>query len=162
MIPINAAHVSVPGAIVRSLITQYGDVTLPMIEAYDATFMGQNVRQAQDNRLASLALMNSLTPSCRRSIRLQSSLYVVNGEPSANKLLRTIIQTSHVDTQATSATIRERLSNLDAAMAKYQNNVVHFNEYVVEQVDTLASRGETSSDVLVNLLRAKCISCCTV
>jgi len=38
-------------------------------------------------------------------------------------------------------------------MAKYQNNVVHFNEYVVEQVDTLASRGETSSDVLVNLFK---------
>ena len=118
-----------------------------MIEAYDATFMGQNVRQAQDNRLASLALMNSLTPTGRRSIRLQSSLYVVNGEPSANKLLRTIIQTSHVDTQATSATIRERLSNLDAAMAKYQNDVIRFNEYVVEQIDTLASRGETSSDL---------------
>jgi len=58
-----------------------------------------------------------------------------------------------MDTQATSATIRERLSIMDADMAKYQNNVICFNEYVVEQVDTLASRGETFSDVLINLFK---------
>ena len=68
-----------------------------MIEAYDLTFMGQNVRQAQDNRLVSLALMNSLAPAGKRSNRLQANLYMVNSEMSANRLLRTIIQTSHMD-----------------------------------------------------------------
>ena len=50
--------------------------------------------------------------------------------------------------------IRARLSSLDVKIADLQDNVIEFNEYVKSQRAGLEARGETSSDLLVNLFKA--------
>jgi hypothetical protein len=48
---------------------------------------------------------------------------------------------------------RENLGNLAEHMKKQGDDIVKFNEFVRQQLDILASRGESTLDLLPNLFR---------
>ena len=72
---------------------------------------------------------------------------------SGNLLLKIIVRESHLDTNATSASIRTKLTDLDRYLPTIGNDITKFNTYVKLLIDSLRSRGETSHDLLVNLFK---------
>jgi hypothetical protein len=68
-------------------------------------------------------------------------------------LLKVIVYLANPDTQATTAHIRTQLTKTDEKIVELQFNILKFNDWVNEQVAGLEARGETTSDLLVNLFK---------
>ena len=81
------------------------------------------------------------------------SQYEVSGQQSGECFLKIIIRASYLDSNATVATMRLNLTNLDEYMTTNGSDIVAFNAYVQSQIDGLAARGEVTSDLLVNLFK---------
>ena len=64
-----------------------------------------------------------------------------------------IIRESHLDTNATTQSIRTKLSNLDRYIVTIGNDITKFNGYVKGLVYSLAARGERTEDLLLNLFK---------
>jgi hypothetical protein len=73
--------------------------------------------------------------------------------PSGPLLLKLIISKAHVDSRATVSLIRTSLTLLDAKMIELDSNVESFTQYVKAQIQNLSDRGETLSDLLINLFK---------
>ena len=71
--------------------------------------------------------------------------------PSGPLLLKLIISQAHVDSRATVTFIRNSLRKLGIKMIELDSNVIEFNLFVKAQIKALAHRGETTSDLLINL-----------
>ena len=68
-------------------------------------------------------------------------------------LIKVIIRQSIFDTNATTRTIRERLSSLDNQMKIQGYDISKFNEYVKSQMFLLRAHGAQTSDLLPNLFK---------
>ena len=138
----------------KPLLTRYGELTLAHCREFvDANVVGQQNRAAQDLAMLYQCLVNSLTPAAWSRISLHHADYTVNGTPDGVCLLRVIIRESHLDTNATASQLRTALTQLDTAMGTYGHDIQKFNEYVQGLVQSLAARGQTSDDLLVNLFK---------
>jgi hypothetical protein len=73
--------------------------------------------------------------------------------PAGPLLLKIISSKAHVDSRATVSFIRTSLTLLDTKMIELDSNVETFNQYVKSQIKNLAARGDTSSDLLINLFK---------
>ena len=77
--------------------------------------------------------------------------YKINGKPSGNLLLKIIIRESHLDSNATTTSIRNQLSSLDIFITTGGCDITKFNSHVLLLLEGLASRGQTTHDLLSNL-----------
>jgi hypothetical protein len=68
-------------------------------------------------------------------------------------LLKIIIRESHLDTNATTVSIRNTLSSLDTYIITLGWDITCFNGYVQLLIDSLAARGETTQDLYTNLFK---------
>ena len=127
---------------------------MEMIHNYDNTFIHHQTREAQDSMMLYECLMNSLCKEARDTITTSKDEYFLGDKPSGSSLLKLIIQESHIDTNATIDTIRKKLSSLDAYMPAIDYNIKVFNEYVKNQVQALAARGQSTTDLLTNIFKA--------
>jgi hypothetical protein len=117
-------------------------------------------KQAQDSFMACQCLLSSLSINFLRIITAESTHYhlpaivAANGPiPSGPLLLKIIIFKAHVDSRATMTFIHTLLTELDDKMIDLNSDIKAFNFFVQAQVKSLAARGETSSDLLVNLFK---------
>lgn len=97
--------------------------------------------------------MNSLSNEGRSKISLWKSQYTINNRVSGNALLKIIIRESHIDTQATTGTIRTKLSSLDTYMPTVSSDIGKFNQYVQLLVDSLRVRGEVKDGLVFDLFK---------
>ena len=95
--------------------------------------------------------MNSLSPEAKAKINIWRNNYWVNRNPSGNLLVKVVIRECHLDTNATIASIRQRLPSLDTYLPTIDYDIGKLNMYVKTLLDQLAARGETSTDMLSNL-----------
>jgi hypothetical protein len=135
------------------LIDNYGMISLEEIRNFEITYISQTVRPAQDSYMMFKCLMNSVSKEGKNKILIWKDQYTINGLPSGNLLLKIIIRESHLDTQATTASIRKKLSDLDTYILTIGCDITRFNGYVRLMVDSLAARGETTQDLLTNLFK---------
>lgn len=149
-IPIDAAQ---PHANLRSLLTEYGRISLQQVQEHAETYVLANSRAAQDSMQLYQCIMKSLTEKGVSRIMLRSEDYTIGDIPSGACLLKVIIREAYIDTNATLSTIRTRLSSLDVYMREVNSDIEKFNLYVIGLVDSLAARGETSTDLLTNLFK---------
>lgn len=147
-IPVDPA-VLVP--VTDNLIASYGIIKLPRIRAFEETYIATQVRAAQATTMLYMCLMNSLTQDAKKMIMVWREQYTVHGIESGNLLLKVIIRESHLDSNATTAVIRAQLGKLNEYMPLVNSNIKAFNQHVQILLATLAARGETSNDLLVNL-----------
>ena len=99
-------------------------------------------------------IMNSLSKEGKTKIHVWREQYTMpGGYKSGNLLLKIVIRKSHLDTNATTSVLRLKLSALDTYMPKVNSDIVKFNTFVRLLLDSLAARGEESSDTLVNLFK---------
>ena len=137
----------------KSLIDQHGEIELDMIRRFEETYIDQANRSAQDAAQLYRCLMASISKEGKKKILIWENQYTVNGLGSGNLLLKIIVRESHLDTNATSASIRTKLTDLDRYLPTIGHDITKFNTYVKLLIDGLRSRGETSHDLLVNLFK---------
>ena len=142
----------------RYLPTEYGRVTLEQISAFEKSYLGTERREAQDNYMLYKCLMSSLSKEARMKIEGWENEYVIRNNqgtktPSGNLLLKVIIRESHLDTNATTQSIRMKLSNLDDYMSKIGSDVTKFNGYVKILIRSLEARGQKSDALLTHLFK---------
>ena len=79
--------------------------------------------------------------------------YKIKVKPSGNILLKIIIRESHLDSNATTTSIRNQLSSLDQFITTIGCDITKFNAHVQMLLESLASSGETTHDLLSNLFK---------
>jgi hypothetical protein len=138
---------------IDDLMTSFGTITIAQVRAHAATYVDTETRVAQDSYQLYLCIMATLTKEAKSRIVLQKESYYVNRVPSGTLLFRLVIQESSIDTNATTRFLREQLSSLNKLMIEKESNVIEFNESVRGLLDSLASRGESTQDLLSNLFK---------
>ncbi len=135
------------------LVDNYGQIPLSRIRDFDETYLDQPIRPAQDAFMLFKCLMNSISKEGKNKILIWRQQYTVEEFSSGSLLLKIIIRESHLDTNATTSSIRTKLSNLDSYIMTIGSDITKFNGYVRLLIDSLAARGETSNDLLTNLFK---------
>jgi hypothetical protein len=141
-----------------NLLSHHGMIPMPSVRTHVLSYYAAPSKLAQDSFMSCQCLLNSLSLDFLKTITSESVTYHVpallasNGAvPAGALLLKLITSNAHVDSRATVTFIRHSLRKLDAKMIQPDSNVVEFNLYVKAQVLSLAQRGETTTDLLVNL-----------
>ena len=143
----------------RSLLLNHGELTLEQVREAEQAYMFGQTRAAQDTHMLYQCLMNSLSKAGKERVLVWEDQYTITnamGEirESGALLLKVIIRESHLDTNATSSTIRSKLASLDKYIATIGSDIIKFNQHVMMLTDGLRARGETSNDLLTNLFDA--------
>ena len=137
----------------RSLIDHHGEISLEELLEFERTYAGAQNRSAQDSAQLYRCLMASISRLGKKKILVWEDQYTINGLGSGNLLLKIVVRESHLDTNATSASIRTKLTDLDKYLPTIGHDIVKFNTYVKLLIDGLRSRGETTQDLLINLFK---------
>ena len=108
MIPTDTTDVI--GSDLNYLVRDYGTISYDRIKEYEETYIGTPSRQCQDNFMLYNCLMNSISKEGKHKILVWQKQYQIETEPgcfvgSGNLLLKIIIRESHLDTNATTASI---------------------------------------------------------
>jgi hypothetical protein len=140
-----------------NLIANYGTITLDQVIAHEKYYIWTDTRAAQDTYMLYQCLMSSLAPDAKKRIMLWSDQYQIEVQgtkfSSGVALLKIIIRESHLDTNATTNSLRTKLSNLDNYMRSVDFDIGKFNQQVKLLVQSLAARKQTTSDLLINLFK---------
>jgi hypothetical protein len=142
-----------PNSDTNNLIDNYGRISLAEIRAFEELYIDQPIRPAQDNWMMYQSLMNSISKEGKDKITIWKSQYTIGQRTSGNLLLKIIVRESHLDTNATTASIRKKLSSLDVYILTINSDITKFNVHVSLLIDSLAARGETTQDLLTNLFK---------
>jgi hypothetical protein len=134
-----------------NILERHGEVTLAQVRAFEATYINQELRAAQDTYAMYRCIMNSVATPMLKKLTLWRHQYTVNTKSSGNSLLKVLVRESGLDTKTTTTYIRRCLANLKTYMKKTGDNVSKFNAYVIGLTRSLTERGEYSQDLLVNL-----------
>ncbi len=143
-----------PEGEVKDFFQHYGKLTMEDLKAVARVYIGSQTRFAQDSMQLYKCLHNSLSKVGRDKVTLHREAYCIGGQPVGVLLLKTIIQQSHIDTNATTSAIRHALATLDTYMPVVSYDITKFNQYVRTQLEALQARGETTHDLTTNLFRA--------
>jgi len=136
-------------------ITQhYGEVTLEQIRVHATSYVMNRGRGAQDSMQLYQCLMNSISKEARARVMVWKKDYYIGELPSGSALLKVIIRESHIDTRATVRHIRGKLSSMDQYLPTIGYDIIKFNTYVKDLIDSLNARGETTQDLLANVFKA--------
>ena len=98
--------------------------------------------------------MNSLTQAGKDKVHLWSDQFILYGRESGILLLKVIIRESHLNTNATTNSIRTQLSNLDEYITTIGCDIIKFNEHVKCLIEQLNARGGETQDLLTSLFKA--------
>ena len=92
-----------------NLLTNHCEINLNMITKFEETYIGKELRSAQDKNMLYHFLMNSVSKVGKAKASKWNIQYIVNGIPSVNILLKVIIRGIHLDTNAKTTSIRTQL-----------------------------------------------------
>ena len=138
----------------KNLLTNYGELSIEHLCDWETTYLHGISRAAQDTAHLHLCLMNSLTQAGKDKVCLWSDQFILNGRESGILLLKIIIRESHLDTNATTNSIRTQLSNLDEYITTIGCDIIKFNEHVKHLLEQLNARGGETHNLLTNLFKA--------
>ena len=134
-----------------NLIDYYGTISLEKIKKHEETYIGNTVRAAQDTYNMYQCLMSSISEQGKSKILIWEKDYLIGELVSGNLLLKVIIRESHLDSNATTSSIRSSLANLEEYLPQVGHDITKFNQYVKLMIQALGARGETTQDLLTNL-----------
>lgn len=135
------------------LTDNYGFVTYDQIRAHAMTYINTQSRNYQNAYQMYECLFATLTDEARIKVATRSNEYTVLDQPDGLLYFKAIIATAQVDTPATVSQIRQKLMNLSQHMQDVGSDIEQFNIDVQTYVMALVARGQTTSDLLVNLFR---------
>ena len=97
--------------------------------------------------------MNSISADSKKKVMVWSTQFGLGGFYSGVCLLDVIIQEIQLDTNVTTSMISTKLPNLDIYIHTVVNDITRFNEYLIQLIDTLSPRGETTQYILTNTFK---------
>ena len=142
----------------RNLLTHYGELSLEHLRDWEPTYIHGVSRAAQDTAYLHLCLMNSLTQAGKDKVHLWSDQFILNGQESGILLLKVIIRESHLDTNATTNSIKTQLSNFDEYITTIRCDIIKFNEHVKRLIEQLNARGREKKTSSPTCSRHMCLS----
>ena len=143
---------------IQNLIENYGTLTLEQVARWEGTYIATPSRAAQDTyMLLYSCYMSSLTAAAKKKIMIWLDQYSIdvagNKYDSGVALLKVIIRESHLDTNATTNSIRTKFSLLDTYISTVNSDIGKFNQYVNLLLQSLTARNQSTSDLLINLFK---------
>jgi hypothetical protein len=146
---------TVPVAVPKNLLTQYGELTLENIKVFIDVVIAAANRQSQEDDQLFACLMDSLSKGARATVTLRSDDYTTSGELSGVLLLKVILLESLVDTKSTVNRLQAKLTaGLPVIMGRHGNNIKSFNKEVAEIQKRLTSYGKRPGEILPQLFDA--------
>ena len=121
------------------MVTEYGRITLADVTSHVVTFITTHSHNSQNSRILFDLLNNSCSTEGLCQVQLWHSQYEVAGQQSGECFLKIIVHKSYLDLNATVATMRLNLTNLDEYIMNNGSDIVAFNAYVHSQIDGLAA-----------------------
>jgi len=152
----------------KDLLTQYGTISIADCVKTAQDYMkldaaGELVinKQSQMSTQMLTCIQASITDECALKVVTSGETYAIEVKDGAHKetvldgvtYLRILISRVTIDSRSTVSYIRKTLSELDDYMTSVNHNVTPFNKFVRLQLDALTARGESLSDVMVNLFK---------
>ena len=150
MIPEDPENIS---TVYRNMITNHGEIMLERVRRFKEYYTNDPSRAAQDAGMLYSCLMESMSKVGKTKIMVWEKQYKINRKGSVNLLLKVIIRESHPNSNATTMVISRQLSSLDTYINTIRCDITKFNAYVQKLLKGLASRGETTNDLLSNLFK---------
>lgn len=150
--------IKITDEISRNLIDDYGNISLEKVRESAITYAGQQNRKWQNSHQMKVCIFDSLTEDFQNRVILDQKSWTVTS-PAGSKyadgacLLKVVISLSYPDTQATTSHIRTELTKTDAKIKELNYDIIKFNDWTKEQLAALAARGETTTDLMVNLFK---------
>jgi hypothetical protein len=139
----------------KDLIESYGELSHADVRRHADSYVHTETRMAQDSYLLYLCIMASLSDKAQKKVHTRGSSFpfMIGNKGVGTLLLKVVIMASHLDTRATISAVRTKLSNLDKLMRDSESDVEKFNDQVIRLTEQLHARGETTTDILVNLFK---------
>lgn len=152
---VQGANAMVPTAVGPPIdsIADYGRTTMAEVVAWETTFINTPTRNSQNSQMLFDLIVNSLSTQGFQRVSVWKDQFKINGFDSGGCLLKVVVRESYLDSSATETTIRTNLSNLDDYIRDNGSDLVAFNAYVQSQLDGLAARGRTTTELKVNLFK---------
>jgi len=135
-------------------ISSYGTIDLEHLQRYARTYAGQPSRVAQDSMMLYTCLHASLSRVGRNKVTIYAKEYTIDEFKDGVLFLKIIIRQSSIDTNATTASIRNQLADIGTYLATVNFDITKMNERVNLLLESLQARGGTTHDLLNNLFRA--------
>jgi hypothetical protein len=145
----------------HSLLHNYGVIPIASVALDAETYVKAQSKVAQNSFMLFGYIFGSLHTEFLKLATTEAPHYhIVDTRapqeppiPCGALLLEIIIRKAHMDTRATVSFIRTALSSLDTKMMALDSHISKFNAYVKTQVIALKYRGETTTDLLVNVFK---------
>ena len=143
-----------PNVKLVNLVDHYGERTLEQIKATVKIYINTKTRVAQDSAQLYYCLLNSLSVEGLAKMLICDPEYTIDGTPSGVMFLKVMIRESHIDTNATTRHIREKLGSLHEHLSSVGYDIVKMNDYTKGLLLSLKARGEKTEDLIANLFKA--------
>ena len=147
-----------------NMLTQHAQIPIDLIRNYELSYVTQHNRDRQDMHCLYTCVMDSLSQEGRLKILTEKEKYSLPVDPndddsplteeSGNLLLKVILIKSSVDNRSGAYSIRMQMAELNVLIVKLGYNIETFNLQVRQLVEGLNRRGEGSSDLQFNLIKA--------
>ena len=100
--------------VLSNLLTNYGEVKMEEVRAFEMTYISTQSRAAQDTHMLYACIMNSLSKEGKTKIHVWCDQYTApGGYKSGNLLLKIVICESYLDMNASTSVLRLKLLALD-------------------------------------------------
>jgi hypothetical protein len=141
--------------------TLFTEVTMEDIKAHAQAYQDKASREAQNAEILIQCLKASISRTVYNKVYLQMDKYTIyrknTFEPIQNGVcfLKTIIDNYHSNTRSSTKQIRKQLATLNFYMKNIaKGDVTMLCEHTRELMYELNAAGETTSDLLANLIEA--------
>ena len=145
----------------RLLTQHFSEISMEEVRAHAQVYQNRATRAAQNAEMLIQCLKASISRTVYNKVYLQMSKYIIyrsgTGEPVEDGVcfLKTIIDSYHSSTRSSTKQIRKQLAQLNYYMRNVaKGDVTKLCEHTRELMYELNAAGETTNDLLANLIEA--------
>jgi hypothetical protein len=145
----------------RPLTQNFTKITMEEVRAHAQVYQDRSLREAQNSEMLIQCLKASITRTVYNKIYLPREKYIILRKNTNEQVedgvcfLKTIIDNYHSNTRSSTKQIRKQLATLNHSMRNVaKGDVTKLCEHTRELMFELNAAGETTSDLLANLIEA--------
>jgi hypothetical protein len=145
----------------KLLTQQFTQITMEEVRAHAQRYQDRASREAQNSEMLIQCLKASITRTVYNKIYLQMDKYIIHRKNTFQPVedgvcfLKAIIDTYHSSTRSSTKQIRKQLAQLNYYMRNVaKGDVSRLCEHTRELMYELNAAGETTNDLLANLIEA--------
>lgn len=145
---------STPAATPRNILTNYVRITMEECRAHAEGYMLVRERAAQNSMMIYNCIDGSLSLEFKKSLVVESEKYMIDGYGEGLCFLKLILSKAQTHTIATVNMLRASIINLPSKIVELAGNIVEFNNHVRSIENAIASYGQRSDELLINVILA--------